>query len=366
MNDDRVLVIAEAGVNHNGDPTRALAMIDAAAQAGADAVKFQTFVPRAMASATAAKAGYQQRNEPGDGGQLAMLERLALDFDSHLALQARCAERGIAFLSSPFDPASADFLVGRLGLDTIKLGSGELTNAPLLWRLARREVKLILSTGMATLDEVLTALGVCCLARAGIEPSSAAQCRAAFQPALLRDRVTLMHCTTAYPCPFDEVNLRAMRTLREATGLAVGYSDHTPGIAVSLAAVAMGARVIEKHFTLDRRLPGPDHAASLEPGELTDLVSGIRAVSAALGSAAKRPTPAESANAAAARKSLVAAAPIARGTPFSSENLACKRPGDGLAPLQLWSLIGHPAPRDYAADEPIEPLSGLVQNDSEG
>ena len=350
---DTVYVIAEAGVNHNGDLQRALAMIDVAAEAGADAVKFQTFVPTALVSAAARKADYQQHNDPQAESQLAMLERLTLDFDSHFLLLEHCEARGIDFLSSPFDAGSARFLLERLQLRRIKLGSGELTNAPLLWQLATAGIELILSTGMATLDEIHQALGLCCLALDGITPHSAQECLDAFDSERLQGRVSIMHCTTDYPCPFDQVNLRAMDTLRTCFGLEVGYSDHTAGIAVSLAAVARGARIIEKHFTLDRALPGPDHAASLEPGELTDLVAGIRAVSLALGHSEKTPGSAELRNAEVARKSLVAARPIRRGEAFDQDNLTTKRPGCGLAPLYYWSLLGTVADRDYATDEPI-------------
>ena len=350
---DTVYVIAEAGVNHNGDLQRALAMIDVAAEAGADAVKFQTFVPTALVSAAARKADYQQHNDPQAESQLAMLERLTLDFDSHFLLLEHCEARGIDFLSSPFDAGSARFLLERLQLRRIKLGSGELTNAPLLWQLATAGIELILSTGMATLDEMHQALGLCCLALDGITPHSAQECLDAFDSERLQGRVSIMHCTTDYPCPFDQVNLRAMDTLRTCFGLDVGYSDHTAGIVVSLAAVARGARIIEKHFTLDRALPGPDHAASLEPGELTDLVAGIRAVSLALGHSEKTPGSAELRNAEVARKSLVAARPIRRGEAFDQDNLTTKRPGCGLAPLYYWSLLGTVADRDYATDEPI-------------
>lgn len=352
---DQVTVIAEAGVNHNGDIGRALVMVDAAAAAGADAVKFQTFVPQQLATAGVAKADYQRQNEPGDENQLAMLQRLALDFDSHERLVTRCCERDIDFLSSPFDTASTDFLIDRLQLPTIKLGSGELTNAPLLWRVMHADVQLILSTGMATLDEVDQALGVCSLALRDTLPESADQIRAAIDTKALVGRVTLMHCTTEYPCPDEAVNLRAMQTLHEHTGLPVGYSDHTRGIAVSLAAVARGARVIEKHFTLDRGLPGPDHAASLQPDELEELVAGIRTVSAALGSDDKRPSSGELRTADVARKSLVAARPIRCGERFDERNLTAKRPGTGLSPVHYWAVLGRTASRDYAADELIDP-----------
>lgn len=350
---DKVYLIAEAGVNHNGSEQRALEMIDVAAEAGADAVKFQTFLPSALASSQAVKANYQLRNEPQAETQLAMLERLSLDFDSHLRLLERCRQRGIDFLSSPFDSDSATFLIEGLKLDRIKLGSGELTNAPLLWQIAATGIPLILSTGMATLDEIRQALGVCCLALDGTEPESVQHCMDAFTPARIREQVTLMHCTTDYPCPFDQVNLRAMDTLRDQTGLAVGYSDHTRGIAISLAAVARGARLIEKHFTLDRSLPGPDHAASLNPGELSELVTGIRAISQGLGSPTKSPSAAELSNAEVARKSVVAAVPIRRGERFDRHNLTTKRPGTGLPPIHYWSLLGQKADRDYAADEAI-------------
>lgn len=351
---DRVYVIAEAGVNHDGKLQRALDMVDIAAGAGADAVKFQTFVPEALASSKARKADYQRRNDPTAEGQLAMLRRLALSFDEQTQLHRHCIERGIDFLSSPFDKRSAAFLLEQLQLDTIKLGSGELTNAPLLWQLAASDAQLILSTGMATLDEVRQALGVCCLALDDRRPTSAQQCSDAFDPQRLRDRVRLMHCTSEYPCDPPDVNLRAMDSLRAATGLPVGYSDHTLGIEVSLAAVARGARVIEKHFTLDPDLPGPDHAASLDPDALRTLVTGIRTVSQALGAAHKAPTDGERRTAAVARKSLVAARAIGKGEPFDIDNLACKRPGGGLAPLHYWTLLGKPAERDYAADEPID------------
>ena len=358
MTDNYAYVIAEAGVNHNGSLQRALDMIDVAAEAGADAVKFQTFVPNALASGSARKADYQQRNDPTQESQLAMLRRLSLSFDDHLQLQQRCRECDIDFLSSPFDPESATFLLERLELGTIKLGSGELTNAPLLWQLAASGAHLILSTGMSTLNEIRVALGVCCLAQDGVAPRSSQQCRDAFDARRLADRVRLMHCTSEYPCDPAEVNLRAMDTLREATGLEVGYSDHTEGIAISLAAVARGARLIEKHFTLDSTLPGPDHAASLDPTGLRELISGIRQVSQALGSARKVPSDNERRNAEVARKSLVAATAIRRGEPFTTDNLVSKRPGTGASPLRYWSLLDTPAHHDYEVDDLIDDSEG--------
>lgn len=358
-----VYVIAEAGVNHNGDLQRAFELIDVAADAGADAVKFQTFKPEALASRHAPQADYQIRNggsaRDNPESQLAMLQRLALSFADHHALLAHCQKRNIEFLSSPFDPDSARFLTDELALSRLKLGSGEITNGPLLLQLAQAEKPLILSTGMATLDEIREALGVLAF---GFIAADTAPSRAAFHTAfahpqgraLLKERITLLHCTSEYPCPPDQVNLRAMDTLAETFDLPVGYSDHTLGIHVSLAAVARGARVIEKHFTLDRQLPGPDHRASLEPSELKMMVDGIRELSLALGSAEKTPGPAELDNMRVARKSLVAARAIQRGEDFSADNVTIKRPGTGRSPMDYWELLGQRARQNYDADEIIQ------------
>lgn len=311
--------------------------MDAAAEAGADAVKFQTFVPEALAAAGAVKADYQRERTGADGSQLDMLRALALTRDDHLALLARCAERGIEFLSTPFDDPSLD-LLAELGLRRLKLGSGELTNLPLLRRAAALGLPLILSTGMADLDEVRAA--VAALAAAGLPRSS----------------LTLLHCTTLYPTPLDEVNLRAMTVLATAfPGVAVGFSDHTPGIEAALAATALGATVIEKHFTLDRSLPGPDHQASLTPEELAALVRGVRNVELALGDGVKRPRAAEAGNRASARKQIVAARAIRAGESFGPGNLTCKRTGrPGLSPMRWDEVMGAVAPRDFAPDEPVE------------
>jgi len=360
---DAVYVIAEAGVNHNGDLNRALAMVDAAAEAGADAVKFQTFNPEALASRHAAQADYQVRNEGGSrdapGSQLAMLKRLALSFDHHHALLARCKEQNIAFLSAPFDPDSARFLIDDMALPRLKLGSGELTNGPLLLQISKAGRSLILSTGMATLAEIREALGVLAF---GFLQDETPPSRPAFNDAfcnqqgqaLLKKHVALLHCTTEYPCPPDQVNLRAMDTLRDTFGLPVGYSDHTLGIHVSLAAVARGAHIIEKHFTLGRQLPGPDHLASLEPGELKTMIDGIRDLSLALGSADKVPGPAEQTNMVAARKSLIAAQAINRGEHFTADNVTIKRPGNGRSPMDYWAILGQAARQNYDADEVIQ------------
>jgi N-acetylneuraminate synthase len=362
----KVYIIAEAGVNHNGDLNRALAMVDAAAEAGADAVKFQTFRPEALASRHAAQADYQIRNEGDSGSQLAMLQRLTLDFDAHRRLLSHCATRGIAFLSSPFDMESARFLIEELALPRIKLGSGELTNAPLLLQIAQAGREVILSTGMATLDEVREALGVLAFGYGSrSEPHTRSDFAAALEnpaaAALLRDKVTLLHCTTEYPCPPDQVNLRVMDTLREATGLPVGYSDHTLGIHISVAAAARGASVLEKHFTLDRNLPGPDHVASIEPDELTALVSAVRDISQALGGASKMPGEVELKNATVVRKSLVAARAIRAGETFNTENLTVKRPGTGRSPMDYWALLGQTADREYQLDEVID--SGALKDE---
>ena len=327
-----VFVIAEAGVNHNGSLDLALDLVDIAAMAGADAVKFQTFRAASLATAGAEKAAYQRRTT-GEESQLAMLERLELDEPAHRAIIARCEERGIEFMSAPFDHESLA-LLARLGVRRLKLGSGELTNGPLLRAAAETRLPLILSTGMATLDEVAAAL------------------------ALVRDSgatdVTILHCTTEYPAPPDEVNLRALTTMRDAFAVPIGYSDHTVGIAVALAAVALGATVIEKHFTSDRGLPGPDHPASLEPGELADLIRGVRTVEAALGDGAKRPSPSELPNLPIARKSLVAARAITAGEQFDDGNLAVKRPGSGISPMRYWEILERRASRAYAADELLD------------
>ncbi|CAA7621689.1 N-acetylneuraminate synthase [Magnetospirillum sp. UT-4] len=353
-----VFVIAEAGVNHNGDLDRALALVDAAAAAGADAVKFQTFVPEEVISRFAPKAEYQKRTTGGDDSQLDMVRALRLSEDDHRALVRRCGEKGIAFLSTPFDLPSLDFLTGGLGLDLLKLPSGEITNWPLLLAAARSGRRIILSTGMSTLDEVEAALGVLAFGYAASAAPGAEAFRAAYASAAgraaLAARVSLLHCTTEYPTPFADVNLRAMDTLARAFGLPVGLSDHTVGFAAAVAAVARGATIIEKHFTLDRALPGPDHAASLEPNELAAMVAMVRQVELALGSADKVPAPSEVKNIAIARKSLVARRPIGAGETFTEANLTAKRPGGGVSPTRTWEVLGTPAGRDYAEDEPID------------
>lgn len=355
-----VFVIAEAGVNHNGSLDRAMELIDAAAAARADAVKFQTFRASAIVSHHARKAAYQERTTGADESQLDMIKRLELSEADHRALTAHAQGAGIEFLSTPFDEQSLDMLVCELKLRTIKIASGEITNAPLLLRIAQSGCRIILSTGMSTLAEVEAALGVLAF---GMLPPSGAPSPKAFKQAfasqrgleLLRERVMLLHCTTEYPAAVGEVNLLAMETMRNAFDLPVGYSDHTEGIHIAIAAVAQGACTIEKHFTLSRALPGPDHKASLEPGELTAMVAAIRDVEAALGNGVKQPSPTEIRNRAVVRKSLVAARDIASGEALTAEALTCKRPGGGISPMHYWEWLGRPAQRSYAADELIEP-----------
>ena len=354
----RVLVICEAGVNHNGSLERALALVDAAARAGADVVKFQTFKAEQIVTVAAPKAAYQDRNAPEYQSQLEMLKALELDADAHRALLAHCRKCGIQFLSTPFDSQSVHLLVDSLGLKVLKVSSGDLTNAPLLLRMAQTGAQLILSTGMATMDEIEEALGVVAFGYLG----GGSPDRGAFKAAgasdagkaILRERVSLLHCTSDYPAQLGDINLRAMETLRAHFGLRTGYSDHTQGIVISLAAAARGAQIIEKHMTLDRTLPGPDHRASLEPGEFAEMVAGIRAIEQALGSAEKGPTAAELSTRKVARKTIVAAKAIAQGEPFTVDNLTTKRAGAGMMPAELWDLVGRPAARAYVADELIE------------
>jgi N,N'-diacetyllegionaminate synthase len=331
----KTLIIAEAGVNHNGEAGLALRLVEAAAAAGADLVKFQTFRADRMVTRQAGRADYQIAASGRDESQHALLSRLELTRDMHQQLMAHCHSRGIGFLSTAFDIESLELLV-ELGIDRFKIPSGEITNLPYLRHIGRLRKSVILSTGMATLPEIAAALAV--LESAGTP----------------RERITVLHCNTAYPTPMDDVNLRAMLTIRETCGVQVGYSDHTLGIEVAIAAVALGASVIEKHLTLDRRMPGPDHQASLEPAELAALVAAVRNIERALGDGVKRPSASELANMAAARKSLVAARAISRGQPFTPENVTVKRPGTGLSPMRLDEVLGHAAPRDFAPDELLE------------
>jgi N-acetylneuraminate synthase len=354
-----VYIIAEAGVNHNGSLDLARLLIDRAAEAGADAVKFQSFIAAEVISNNAPKASYQQRLTPAGESQLEMVRKLQLTAGQHLELLKHCRSRQIDFLSTPFDFASVDLLTQQLQLPLLKIASGEITNTPLLLKIARTGRDVLLSTGMSSLGEVETALAV--LAYGFLHPdgrpSSVAIQESFASPdgqRALRAKVTLLHCTSEYPAPWEEINLRAMDTLRRAFGLSTGYSDHSRGIAVPIAAAARGATVIEKHFTLDRSLPGPDHQASLEPPELIEMVEAIRQVELALGSFIKCPTRSELNNRPLVRRSLVARKNIKRGDVFTEENLGLKRPGTGTAPDRYWDYLGRTADRDYQADEAID------------
>lgn len=326
-------VIAEAGVNHNGDIGLARRLVDAAAEAGADAVKFQTFRTDALVSEAAPKARYQVESTGGLESQRVMLARLELSADAHVALRDHAERRGLVFFSTPFDEASAD-LLDRLGVELLKVPSGEVTNLPLLRHLAGKKRPVLLSTGMATLDEVATAVET--LGAAGDPP------------------VAILHCVSAYPAPVGDTNLRAMDTLRVRFGCPVGLSDHSLGIEVALAAVARGAAVLEKHLTVDRALPGPDHRASLEPADFAALVRGVRAVEAALGDGIKRPMPSEIDTRAVARRSLVAARGLPAGHRLTRDDVAVKRPGTGIAPANLDQVIGKTLTRAVAADELLD------------
>jgi N,N'-diacetyllegionaminate synthase len=329
------LIIAEAGVNHNGDLQIAKRLVDAAAAAGADVVKFQTFNASRQVTRNAKKTDYQIQTTDSSESQHTMLQRLELSEAMHHQLIEHCASSQIGFFSTGFDIECVDLLVS-LGQEQFKIPSGEITNLPYLRHIGQLGKKIILSTGMSTLGEIEAAIDV--LEQAGTP----------------RSMLTVLHCTTEYPTPMAEVNLRAMQNIRTAFGVDVGYSDHTPGIEVAIAAVAMGASVIEKHFTIDRALPGPDHQASLEPAELKAMVAGIRNIEAALGDGIKRLTPSESKNKPVVRKSLVASRTIKAGEVFTSENLTVKRPGTGVSPMRWDEFLGNKAKRDFAADELIE------------
>lgn len=335
MNQPRTLVIAEAGVNHNGDLQLAKQLVDAAVAAGADVVKFQTFQASHLATKRAEQAAYQKQALGLMQSQLSMLQQLELTPEQHGHLIEHCQQQGIEFLSTAFDPPSIQVLAS-LQLKRWKIPSGEITNFPYLRQIGAIGQPVILSTGMANLGEIEAALGV--LEQAGTP----------------RSQITVLHCTTEYPASPAEVNLRAMQTIAQAFGVEVGYSDHTEGIAVPTAAVAMGATVIEKHLTVHRNLPGPDHKASLEPEEFAAMVCAIRTIEQVLGDGIKRPMPSELPNLPLVRKSLVAARPIRAGELFSEANLTAKRPGTGLSPMHWEVLMGRPASRDFAADELIE------------
>lgn len=328
-----ICIIAEAGVNHNGSLELAKKMALAAKEAGADIVKFQTAIPELVISKFAEKAEYQKEQTGAGESQLDMCRRIHFGFDGHAELKKYCDEIGIEYLSTPFDLPSIDFL-NTLGLSVWKIPSGEITNLPYLEKIAATKKPVILSTGMSTLSEIEDAVSV--LEEGGVE------------------QITLLHCNTEYPTPFEDANLTAMDDLRQQFGLPVGYSDHTTGYEADIAAAALGACVIEKHFTLDRNMEGPDHKASLEPDELAAMVRAVRNVEKALGDGRKHVSPSEAKNKAIARKSIVAAKPIRKGEVFTEENITTKRPGDGVSPMRWHQVLGMTAKRDFAEDEKIE------------
>lgn len=331
----RTLIIAEAGVNHNGSIEMAKRLIEKAAEAGVDYVKFQTFKSEKLVSRHATKAEYQKANTDGEDSQLKMLQQLELSHSDHLQLIEHCNHCGVKFLSTAFDLDSIDFL-SSLNLDLWKIPSGEITNLPYLRRIAQKGGKVIMSTGMCTIEDIEMAVNV--LTSNGTP----------------RENITLLHCNTEYPTPWGDVNLRAMHDIAQRLNLPVGYSDHTQGIEVPIAAVALGATVIEKHFTLDNNLPGPDHKASLEPHALKAMVEAIRHIELSLGNGVKEISESERKNITIARKSIVAATHISAGEIFTEENLTVKRPGGGISPMRWDEIIGTPATRNYLPDEMIE------------
>lgn len=352
-------IIAEAGVNHNGSMDLARDLVEVAAEAGVDAIKFQTFRSEELVAEDAPKADYQTETTDAEESQAEMLRKLELSPEQHHTIVQHCTVHDLQFLSTPFDAQSARFLVDEFDMPRVKIGSGELTNGPLLLNIARLGRPVILSTGMGTLGEVGQALSVLGYGyitdgdRPSVEELERAFASTEGQNALAQN-VTVLHCVTEYPAPVEAANLRAMDTLHEAFDLPVGLSDHTEGIAVPIAAVARGATLIEKHFTLDRSLPGPDHEASLEPEELRDMVQGIRDTEAALGTARKAPTEPEWKNRPAVRKSLVATQPIDEGEDFTTDSLGVKRPGDGISPMRYWEYLGTASSRRYSEGEQIQ------------
>lgn len=340
------IIIAEAGVNHNGDIRLAREMVKAAKAAGADYIKFQTAKPELVISSFAPKAEYQKSATGEAESQLEMCKAIHLPLSDYAELKKLCEEEGIGFMSTPFDLVSID-LLAELGQDWMKVPSGEITNLPYLRKIALTGQPVILSTGMANLDEIEDAVRIL----TGTHPDYPSESK------ITKDDIIVLHCTTEYPCPYPDVNLRAMLTIRDSLGVRVGYSDHTRGLEVSLAAAAMGAEVIEKHFTLSRLLPGPDHKASLEPHELAELVNQIRHIETALGNGIKTPAPSEIPNIEVARKSIVAARAIKKGEILSEENITVKRPGNGISPMQWDTIIGTRASRDYLYDELIESIN---------
>ena len=330
-----VYIIAEAGVNHNGDLNRALEMISVAKSSGANAIKFQTAIPEEVVTVTAQKAEYQKKLTQENQTQLEMIREISLSFSDFIDLKKECERSSIEFLSTPFDIESVNFL-SKIGVKKFKIPSGEITNLPYLRLIGEKKKPIILSTGMVNMAEIKKAVDV-------ISSSG-----------LTKNQITILHCNTEYPTPIEDVNLNAMLTIKEELGVSIGYSDHTMGHEIALAAVAMGASIIEKHFTLDKSLPGPDQSASLEPTELVSFVESIRNLEIALGSFTKEPTPSERKNIPIVRKSIVANRVIKKGEKFTEENITTKRPGTGLSPMKWDEIIGSISGKDYKFDDLIE------------
>ncbi len=350
------IVIAEAGVNHNGDEGLAFDLIDAAVDSGADIVKFQTFKADSLVTKHAKKAEYQLENTDGNSSQIDMLRELELEDQTYERLNSYCKEKNIEFLSTAFDLSSLHYLVSELELKRLKIPSGEITNLPLILEFAKTGLPIIISSGMSSLKEIQLALGVLAF---GYLKNSDKPSVDAFEESflldegkeLLKERVTLLHCLTEYPAPKDEINLNAIRSMKKLFGVNVGYSDHTEGTLASLVAVSLGANVIEKHFTLDRSMTGPDHKASLEPDQLTELIRSIKEVERMMGDGEKRIMPSEMKNALIARKSIVAAESINKGEIFTENNLTFKRPASGKSPSSYWDLLDQKAKKNYSKDD---------------
>lgn len=345
-------IIAEAGVNHNGSMDLAKKLIDVAKDSGADAVKFQTYKTENLVTTSAKQASYQVKNLGEEMSQYTMLKKLELTFPQFKKLKEYCDQQKIEFLSTPFDFESVDFLVDELQLKTIKISSGDLTNSPFLHYIATKRIAIIISTGMATMEEIHDALSFLAFGLAHPTKEVTVERVKEFYHTeaakkVLQNYVTVLHCTTEYPAPLKTINLQVMNTLREDLNVPIGYSDHSEGIAVPLAAAALGAVVIEKHFTVDKSLPGPDHVASIAPNELESMITGIRSIQEALGTSVKQPSTIELQNRRAARKSIVSKNRISEGQVITRECLSIKRPGDGMKPIDYWSLVGSRATRNY-------------------
>ncbi|WP_164668016.1 N-acetylneuraminate synthase [Virgibacillus doumboii] len=354
----KTFIIAEAGVNHNGSLELAYQLVNEAVKSGADAIKFQTFKTENLVTKNAKPSEYQEKNLGNPSTQFNMLKKLELSYEDFRQLKRYCDEKGIIFLSTPFDLESVDFLIQEIGLQLMKIPSGEITNAPYIYRISAQRVKVILSTGMANIEEIHNALAFLSYgyaAKSGISYEKAKDYyKTSEAKQLLRDNVSILHCTTEYPASFEEINLNAMNHIKREFQLPFGLSDHSEGILVPIAAVAKGASIIEKHFTIDRTLPGPDHKASLEPNELKEMIQSIRLIEKALGKSEKKPTKNELKNRDTARKSLIAAREIKIGEKFTQENLSIKRPGTGISPHLYWNYLGQTAKKKYKEDEVIQ------------